>query len=462
MSDQVEPLSDREIEILRLVATGASNKEIAGTLVISPNTVKVHLRNIFAKIGVVSRTEATLFAIKNGIVASPELTQSASEALPVQTPQEIFLASPMAIAQVEIAADPVLPIPARRPVRIYLLVAAILVLAAIAISAVLVLIQRPTPPAQPTAVLLPTPSPVTISRWLQFAAMPDPKVGMGAVLYSDAFYLFAGSNGAQPMATVYKLDPSSDQWQSLAAKPTAVEGIQAGLLGERIYLPGGMDANHQSVANLEVYNPRLNAWESKKPIPQALAYYALAAFEGRLFLFGGLNGSEYSKNVWIYDPADDTWKTGSPLPTPRAHLAAEVVDGKIILIGGFDGSKALDEVLIYYPTRDVAGDSPWANGPILPEGRYAMSSASIANMVFVFGGKYDASRPAFNALMLESSLKKWSGIPTPVANLGFDGAARVNGNFIHLFGGEQGTHPSGQHWSYQAIYTISIPFTNNP
>src|SRR5713101_2752074 len=64
-------LSDREREILRLVATGASNKDIARQLTISPNTVKVHLRNIFAKIGSASRTEATLYAIRAGLAAVP-------------------------------------------------------------------------------------------------------------------------------------------------------------------------------------------------------------------------------------------------------------------------------------------------------------------------------------------------------------------------------------------------------
>jgi DNA-binding NarL/FixJ family response regulator len=63
-----EPLSPREMEILRLVATGASNREIADTLVIAEGTVKNHLTNILGKLTVKDRMQAVLKAREYGLI----------------------------------------------------------------------------------------------------------------------------------------------------------------------------------------------------------------------------------------------------------------------------------------------------------------------------------------------------------------------------------------------------------
>jgi two-component system, NarL family, response regulator LiaR len=61
-----EGLTEREMEVLRATAHGQPNKAIATTLAISPQTVQVHLRNIFAKLGVESRSQAVAYAISHG------------------------------------------------------------------------------------------------------------------------------------------------------------------------------------------------------------------------------------------------------------------------------------------------------------------------------------------------------------------------------------------------------------
>ncbi len=61
-------LSARELEVLRFVAAGLKNQEIAERLVISPHTVDRHLENIFSKMSVTGRTQAVLAAVGQGLI----------------------------------------------------------------------------------------------------------------------------------------------------------------------------------------------------------------------------------------------------------------------------------------------------------------------------------------------------------------------------------------------------------
>jgi NarL family two-component system response regulator LiaR len=61
-------LSEREIEVLRLIAEGCSNTEIAGRLVISEHTVKRHVSNILSKLHLADRTQAAVYAWREGVV----------------------------------------------------------------------------------------------------------------------------------------------------------------------------------------------------------------------------------------------------------------------------------------------------------------------------------------------------------------------------------------------------------
>ncbi len=65
----LEPLTEQEIAVLRLIAAGLGNEEIGAALAISVNTVKTHIRHIFQKLGVSDRTQAAVWAVRHGLDA---------------------------------------------------------------------------------------------------------------------------------------------------------------------------------------------------------------------------------------------------------------------------------------------------------------------------------------------------------------------------------------------------------
>jgi DNA-binding NarL/FixJ family response regulator len=68
-ADKIDGLTKRELEVLKLLAIGMYNKEVAENLEISERTVKNHVSNIFKKLEVTDRTQAAVFAIRNNLIS---------------------------------------------------------------------------------------------------------------------------------------------------------------------------------------------------------------------------------------------------------------------------------------------------------------------------------------------------------------------------------------------------------
>lgn len=436
-------LSDREREILKLIATGASNKEIAQQLSISANTVKVHVRNIFAKTGVVSRTEATLYAIREGLVQVD--AGRAAEAVPpaVADVAAATAAAEPVTATLQADAKPTSTDLGRLP-RVWFLAIPAVVL--VLIVGIFFATNKPTPVAQASPVL-----PTAIPRWQERAALPNPRTNLAAAVYENQIYAIGGQSGDQALATLERYNPKDNTWTTLTPKSVAVAEVSAAVVGGRIYVPGGRLASGEVTNVLDVYDPRQDRWEERAPLPAALSASAVVAFEGRLYVFGGWDGKRSFNSVYEYDTEKDAWRTDAPMPTARSFAGGAVVGNRIYIIGGYDGMQALDANEAYIP-----GESRWTQAEPLPGGRYAMGTASIAGIIHIVGGENNGKEPLIPLEYLPQQ-DKWQSFAAPVTGNWSHLAFVPTDTQIFAIGGDVDGTPSAANMSYQAIFTVAIP-----
>jgi DNA-binding CsgD family transcriptional regulator len=463
MASETE-LSEREIEILRLVATGVSNKEIAVKLAISPNTVKVHLRNVFAKIGAASRTEAAFTAVRMGLVENSPILESTEVQLEEPPdPAQMLAVLPDKLPENPQNAQHWLRRPAGSRQWLVWVGLGILLLALVVTGSLALARSGPFAPL-PTATIQPSPTAVILpqasgpSRWSEVSSLPAGRSGMAAAVYEGALYVIGGETAQGTTSAVLRYRASPGGWETLAEKPTPVSDVQAVVVGERIFVPGGKDAGGKAVKTFEVYLPRLNKWEQLAPLPAALSGYALAASEGRLYLFGGWDGDVYSAAVYSYDPAANTWQMRTALPSARAFAAAVLVEGRIYIAGGFDGQQSLRTVLVYFPGRDQGGDHPWEERAPLSEGRYGMGATTLANYFYLVGGINDTNKAGgLPPVQYHTLSDRWTAFEVPPTPVGVRPAVLALDTRLYVLGGLGTAGPQASHQTYQAIYTIMLP-----
>ncbi len=437
-------LSEREREILRLVAQGASNKEIALQLSISANTVKVHLRNIFAKIGARSRTEAAMYAVHAGLVARAVMAEEDVEKSEDDGISSLPESAPVIVPVSQAPGERHLWFVAKWP--LVLLFVLVFVLGLYVIWSL----------RQRNNEALAIASAENALRWKSLAPLITPRAGLAAVAYDGFIYAIGGRTSGGATGVVERYDPAKDTWQALAEKPVPVHEISAAVVAGKIYVPGGRSASDQVTDALEIYDPRLDQWTQGAPMPKALSGYSLASFEGMLYLFGGWDGEKYVTDVYQYDPDTATWLEKLPLPSPRGYAGTAVAGRKIFILGGFDGRQPLTDNLTYSPDLDAENASPWDRASPLPAGRYGMGISGMAEIVEIAGGiqEGDDHLLAWTYLPISDTWQAFriSDGSSPL----FPGSASL-GNFFYILGGQIDHHPSNQNLAYQAIYTVSFP-----
>lgn len=410
MAEPGEPLTERELEILRYVATGASNKEIAHRLHISTNTVKVHLRNIFTKLEVVSRTEATMVAVRQGWVAVAEVrtVSEGEEEAPAEAPP-----APRA-AEAPLAPEP--PLPWYQ--RIILIAGTLL-----AVAAAVLAWPRPAPSAPPAAGLLPSRSEASAvvagrsaeSRWVERAQMPTRRAWLAAAAWERRLLAVGGETPEGVTDAVEIYDPATDTWMRGAPKPTPAAYIGAAVLGGQVFVPGGCTADGAALSVLEVYDPATDTWTTAAPLPRPLCGYALASHGDRLYLFGGTDGQRYLNAVYVYDLQTDRWEEHTPMPMDQALAAAAPLGDNIYVVGGYRAGQEQTTCAVYHPAQNA-----WSACPPLTLARGGLGLVPFGGQLYAVGGGGWGGYLGFNE-RYDPAQALWMPVETPLLG-GWQGA----------------------------------------
>ncbi|MFN8482890.1 MAG: LuxR C-terminal-related transcriptional regulator [Anaerolineae bacterium] len=487
MTEAPRTLSERETDVLRLLAKGATNQQIADELVISVNTVKVHVRNIFDKLGVQSRTEATLYAIHTGLIAVPQ-TRAGEPGVALDAAEDLGIAA-ASVSEPPLAADaspvaddgrpaqngaatasPASEMPAPAPVaptpqrRLLAWAGPLLALVIVAIVAAAVIWRNTlaAPAAAPTVVPATTEGGVVSTanqRWVEYPPLPTARGNLAVVAYTTGIsqtrgiYAIAGQAADGVTGVVERFNWLDRTWSKMTSKPTPVRDVNAAVLGGRVYVPGGCDAGGRPTDVFEIYDPTLDRpggspWTTGPRLPRPLCGYALAAVEGKLYVFGGWDGQGYRSETLVYAPGSAAWQAAAPMPTPRAYMGSAIIDETVVIVGGANGAP-LATTEVYDPSQDHAGATPWRSMAPLPEPRVGPGVASVGQRVYVVGGGTGLGMARFDL-----ADNAWATEATPFVgewqNLGM---AAVHPK-LYAMGG---TGPLNVNRAYQAVFEMILP-----
>ena len=196
----------------------------------------------------------------------------------------------------------------------------------------------------------------------------------------DTYYVLGGDpTGSTQTNQVWQYDPATDSWASKAPMPTAVTNVNGACIDGIIYLVGGYTGAYSNV--FQIYDTAADSWTAST-WPRS-ASPAVAAFDGKLYTFGGADAVGNTAVTYMFDPGTGTWNGPlAPVPTARWYAVAATVGDYIYVVGGW----GLANVERYDPATDS-----WSAGPSLPAQRQRAFAAWYGDYLYVGGGGDGAS-----------------------------------------------------------------------
>ncbi|MFO7634278.1 MAG: LuxR C-terminal-related transcriptional regulator [Caldilinea sp.] len=444
------PLSEREMEVARLLATGASNAEIARDLVISPHTVKVHLRNIFEKLQVSSRTEASMMLVQRGWIVVPgAVVEAAEEATPPPLPE------PASLTEVQAHVTPWQ--------RIYLVGALAVCVLFLVAPYVGAWVSDPIDLLTSAGQSVTAPPALQLdSRWQVRTPLRQP-TGRHAMVNHAGYQFVVGGETSSGVAldTVTFFDPQRSTWITAAALPAPLANLAAATLGDFLYVAGGSrsqpDGERVLSDRLLGYNQDADQWQDIARLPYPVAGAALVADESALYLIGGWDGHNMRDEIWRLPvnlrSTGTGWELVGHLARGRAFLSATTVRGDIYIAGGFEGERELELFERFTP---LTGEIRELASMAAPRGGLALVYDGVA--LYALGGGWTSSLA--NLERYDLSTNSWSNFPSPIegewrhlAAVGADGQLYITGGWV-------GDYIDSQ-LQYQSSFRALLPVISN-
>jgi len=432
------PLSERELEILRLVAQGKSNKEIASELFISVNTVKVHLAKIFQRLGVASRTEATLYAIEHEHVENPNHTLVSPQDQQGESRVELVVPETVTVERA------VVKLSLAEIIRRYWWAFGIglLVLASFTV-------------AWDRGWIFPKPTPDPIlaamneDRWKELAPMSVARANMAVTVYDNKIYVIGGETeeGVTGLTEVY--DIATNTWARLPDKPTPVTNAKAVVVGGKIYVLGSLNLDN-AITDFSSFDPQIGIWSNLTTIPSLFENNIPLAFEGEIFSFSYSTTGIKSGCIFTYNPVDGTWNKLTTFAQNIQIRSAVTDNQKIILVSNISG---LFNTVLRLPAQELLYLEDFLSKGIPVPTQISYFQSLLINGVFNIYSAEDESHLRVSTYdWVQKTRFEYSEKVTFNLNVNF--IAVPIGNFVYFFNGSKFLR-------YRAVYTLLVPIVEN-